>query len=142
MRHQRVKEYQLELFLYLRHDVGLGTQADELIDLLTILENQHGWDGHDLEHGTQGALLVHVDLDYGDVVTEFFGHLFEDRGQLLARPTPFSPEVHDDGLACLHDVRAEGISSDVLNVAHVTINGYRRGNVPHQWPRGSRGQPR
>ena len=142
MRQQRVKEYQLELFLYLRHDVGLGTQANELIDLLAVLENQHRWDGHDLEHGTQSAFFIHVDLDYGDVLTEFFGDLLKDRGQLLTRTTPFGPEVHDDWLACLYDVSAEGISSDVFNVAHVITNGSQPGNVPHQWPRGSRSPQR
>ena len=59
MRRQRVKDYQLELLLYLCHDVGLRAQANELIDLLAVLENQDGGNRHDLEHGAQGAFFIH-----------------------------------------------------------------------------------
>lgn len=82
----------------LRHDVRLRTKSNKFVDLLTVAENQHGRDRHDLEHGAKSALFIDVDLDDLDVVTKLARDIIEDWGKLLARATPFSPEVNDDRL--------------------------------------------
>src|SRR5690625_7508553 len=96
----------LKLRLNLRSNRRLWLQPDELIDLLTIFEEQDRRDGHYLEHRAQFTLFIHVDLGDSDIVTDFCGDFIQQWGQLLAWTTPFSPKIYDHELVGVNNSAA------------------------------------
>ena len=86
----------------------LGFGADNALHRLAVFEQDQCRDRHDLEATGDIAGLVDVELRDLQSLTLLVGNLFEDRGDHLARPTPFGPEVDEDGSAIARDGFVEG----------------------------------
>jgi hypothetical protein len=64
---------------------------------LTLREQQHGGNTHDVETTGDITMVVNIEFCDGDLASLLSCNLFEDGCNLLARSTPLSPEVHQDG---------------------------------------------
>src|SRR6056297_74935 len=76
---------------------GLGGGAGAVRDHLAILEDEQRRDAADAHGGGGVRVAVNVDLGDLDLAAHFFGQFFEGRTDLLARATPFGPEIDHDG---------------------------------------------
>src|SRR3982074_2725474 len=89
----------LELLL----EVLLGVGADDRLDRLSSLEEDHRRDRKDLEASRCLRGLVGVELDDPEVLT-LCRDLLEHGGNDTARTTPGRPEVDEDGPLGLDDL--------------------------------------
>jgi len=62
---------------------------------LAVLEQHQRWDRHDAVFGGRVRILVDVELDDLDLVTELTRDLFKRRRDHSAGAAPFRPEIHD-----------------------------------------------
>ena len=76
-----------------------GHQAHLAVDLLAVLEEDDGGDGHDaVAHGQLG-LIVHVHLADDGLVAVLLSQLLDHGTQHAAGTAPIGPEVHHHQLA-------------------------------------------
>src|SRR5690606_10676219 len=104
------------------HNGFLRHRADDLVDRLAVLVDDHGRDVEDAE--LAGVLLVLVDVHLGDLDAVGFlsGDLLEDGADHATGAAPRGPEVHEDGLVGL--VEDLGLVSGVGNgnwLGHVLL---------------------
>ena len=77
--------------------LAFGAVIGQVGDRLALEQGIDGRDRLDPELGGDQLVLVDVDLDQLDALVGIIGgDLFEHRGELLARPAPFRPEIEDD----------------------------------------------
>src|SRR5215469_5565448 len=97
---------------------GLGLSADDLLDDLTVLENAHRRDVHDVIALRDGRILVDVELDNIELVSMLGRDLFQHRSYHAARPAPLRPVVNDHRLVGLQNLDLEGGLGYGLGCAH------------------------
>src|SRR5215470_6525406 len=74
---------------------GLGNRADDLVDDLTVLDEEDGRNGADAVPGCQRRTLVHVDLHQRHSTLGRLDQLVEDRSDRPARAAPLRPEINE-----------------------------------------------
>ena len=98
-------------------DARLGQRADDLVDGLAVLEQDHRRDRHHPE--LRGGLLVVVDVELDDAHVVTLGvDLLEQRADHAARSAPGGPEVDQRRRIGLDDVGLEAVVGD-LGKAHL-----------------------
>src|SRR5436305_15016922 len=82
-----------------------GRGTDVASDLAAVPHTDERRNALDAEPGRGRGRLVDVDLDHLATADELGGELLEDRAHDPARPTPWRPQVHNDGdVAVVDDV--------------------------------------
>src|SRR5215471_9579272 len=76
-------------------DLAFRNRAHEAVDGLSVLEGVHGRNRLDAQLPRDLLVLVDVDLDELDGALRLSNDLFDCRPELLARPAPRRPEIHD-----------------------------------------------
>ena len=102
-------------------ELALRPGGSQIGDELALEQGIDGGDGLDAKLGGDGLVRVDIDLDQRHALRRIIGgDLFEDRGQLLAGPAPFGPEIEDDqpGHRRLDDVAPECLQRVLLGRAH------------------------
>ena len=87
--------------------IFLAGDPDELLHELTVLQDDHGRDGHDAE--LLRHLAVGIDIELSDLGGSFKigGQFIDDRRKLPTGAAPFRPEIDDDRLGGLHGLGCE-----------------------------------
>jgi hypothetical protein len=75
----------------------LGHRTNDFCFDLTLGEQKHGGNTHDIETTGDVTMIVNIEFRDNDLASLLCSNLFKDGCNLLARSTPFSPEVHQDG---------------------------------------------
>ncbi len=75
-------------------DGGFGHHADELLGYLAVFEEQHRWDGANAVIGSDGVVVVDVDLGDLNLAGHLSGELFEDGRDGFAGAAPGRPKIH------------------------------------------------
>src|SRR6266508_2733789 len=75
------------------HQLRLGHEADDALDHLTILEQDHGRDARDVEVHRRVLVLVNVELDDAQLARLFRRDLLEHGRNHTARAAPLRPEI-------------------------------------------------
>jgi hypothetical protein len=78
--------------------LALALGADDPKLHFPVLEQNHGRDAHHIEAAGQLEIFVNIDLPDPELPGVIGCDFIEDRGDHLARATPFRPEVDEDGL--------------------------------------------
>src|SRR5262249_54323040 len=101
-----------------RH-LAFRQRAEKTVDRLAVDEGEHCRDRLDAELPRNRGVLVDVHLDELYLALGGAHDLFQHRTQLLARPAPFGPEIHQHRLALgfLDHVLDEGLGGRVLDHA-------------------------
>jgi hypothetical protein len=86
-----LREVGFELLYQLR----LAPETDHPVNLLAILEYDHGRYATEVEALPNVFELVDIDLAYDDPLGSPLGQLGEHRCHPAARPTPFGPKVNE-----------------------------------------------
>ena len=68
--------------------------AHQALDLLAILEEDHGGNAHHAKLTGQGFILVHVDLADYSFAVQLVPQLVDNRQQGLARLAPIGPKIN------------------------------------------------
>jgi hypothetical protein len=63
---------------------------------LTLVEQQHGGNAHDVETTSDIAVVIYVEFRDGDLAWHLSTDLIEDGCNLLARSAPFGPKVNQN----------------------------------------------
>ena len=95
----------------------LRQRPHEAVDRLAVDEGEHRRDRLDAQLPRDRRVLVDVHLDELDLALGGPHHLFQHRGELLARPAPLRPEIHQHRLALgfLDHVLHERLGGRVLD---------------------------
>src|SRR5262245_58740940 len=96
-------------------DACLGLRADQLLHHAPVLEQDHRGDREDLVLDGGLLVLVHVELDYPQVLA-LVANLLEDRRDHAARPAPRRPEVDEYCGVCLKDLDVEGCVGHIADL--------------------------
>ena len=99
--------------------LALRQRAEKAVDRLAVDEGEHRRDRLDAELPGDRGVLVDIHLDQLHLALGGPDHLFEHRGELLARAAPLRPEIHQHRLALgfLDHVLDEGLGGRVLDRA-------------------------
>src|SRR4051812_16795526 len=71
-----------------------GGESDDALDLLTVLEDQHGRDAHDVEALGQVGIFVNIELGDIDFAVELLTQLFHGRLHSNAGTAPGRPKIN------------------------------------------------
>src|SRR5688572_24346925 len=96
-----------ELAQALLHDL-LGHVADQAGGLAAVLEDDQGGDAEDAVSHRQLLVLVGVDLCDVDLPVVLVAEALDDGGDQPAGAAPWGPEVDEDGLVSVENLRFEG----------------------------------
>ena len=93
----------LDMFFDAVDERGIALHADNAVNFLAVLDEEHGGDAHDVE--ASGATGIVIDIQLGDdhLSIIFSGQVCDGGGQHVAGAAPFRPEVDDGQLVGLHD---------------------------------------
>lgn len=92
----------------LREHAALWHCTDDFCLDVTLVEQQHGRDAHDIESTGNVAVVVNVQLCDGDSTRLLCGDFLENRRNLFAGPAPFGPEVNKNRCTRTIDCFVEG----------------------------------
>ena len=74
----------------------LGHRTNDFCLDLTLVEQQHGGDAHDIEATSDVAVVINIEFGNDDLARLLGSNLLEDRRDLLAWSAPFGPKVNKD----------------------------------------------
>lgn len=109
------------MWLKALENLRLRHRADDLVDRLTVLVNDHGRDVEDAELRSVLLILIDVDLDDLHAVGFLRGDLLKDGANHLAGTAPRRPEINENGLVGFNDFGLIGGISCVDWLGHVYL---------------------
>ncbi len=83
--------------LHQLEDSRLGKRSNGEPGLVIHRDEKQAWDALDPKHGSHVRLFVDIDFVDVQLAVILLGNLLEDRGDHLAGPAPFRPEIDDGG---------------------------------------------
>ena len=80
---------------------GFWLEADKAADLCATLENEYGWNSGDAELASDVAVVVGGEFAHFDLAVVFGGEAVDGGCQATAWPTPWGPEIDQNGNGAL-----------------------------------------
>src|SRR5579883_1649203 len=106
----------------LLQELGLPLRTHDPGDRVPLLEEDEGGDAHDVEPAGDVEVVVDVELGDPQLAGLLGGDLLEHRGDHLAWPAPFGPEVHEHGDVRRLDMLVKGsVAQSGDPIAHVSL---------------------